>query len=106
MLTGELPGANCNAVSQGADRCALDEIVLRALDVNRTAVLHGDGVSAAGGSGGEFSDAEDVWSWRHSRVAFAEICNCCVTTPERLATLAGQVFLSQRRGQLLLTTAT
>lgn len=104
MLTGELPGATLQAPSRKVQvDVRLDEIVLRALDVKpelrfATATEFRQQVEAVASSPTRpMTGVVGAPAWRVQRS-----CNCCVTTREQLATLAGQVFLWQSRGQLLL----
>ena len=104
MLTGELPGVVLQPPSRRVEiDVRLDKIVLRALDQNPELRF----LNAT-----EFRNAVETvvrtaahHELRQTKTAVPTTprsCQCYVTTPERLATLSGQIFLWRSHGQLIL----
>jgi serine/threonine protein kinase len=102
MLTGELPGAALQPPSRRVEiDVRLDEIVMRALDQNPEHRYHN----------AEFrNEVETVVrtpTEQPSRLnetfgrSTPRSTKCLVTTPERLATLSGQIFLWRSHGKMV-----
>jgi len=103
MLTGELPGAALLPPSRKVEvDVRLDEIVLRALDQNPNLRY---------GNATEFRNEVEtvvrtpiVQRSRHNETfarSTQRSTKCHITTPERLATFSGQMFLWRSHGQLV-----
>ena len=109
LLTGELPGKPIEPPSKKVViDVRLDEVVLRALEQSpdrryQTAAEVKTAVETIGTTPGISRGGEERTtpaSTASSRVL--NVCNCCMTTPERLATFDGQLFFHRNMGQLIL----